>query len=174
MTKLFYTLLLVLLIHPTFAQETKLDIQFNHEWSLKKFLVKQVRGPEARSLSYSLPYVHSATIKLTLNLDGQVIDLGFIEKAENDVFNKLFEKLARTTSGKWRFNEISEDVDKVYVILPFLHRTPPDLDSDFPKDLDAQFTAYHKSLSFEKLEGCDESNCIIWEEIKNVTGPRVR
>ena len=174
MIKSVITLLIFLVVITTVAQETKLDIQFDHEWSLKKFLVKQVRGPETRSLPARLPYVHSVTIKLTIDLKGEVIDLGYIEKAEDDVFNKLFEKLVRSTSGKWKIIEASDKVGQVYVIIPYLHRTPPDDRSKYPKDLEEQFTTYHNNLSFADIEGCDATNCIILPQITNYTGTPVR
>ena len=174
MLKLVVLFLMPLTVNTAVAQKTKLNLEFDHEWSLWKYLVIQVRGPETRSLAYREPYVHSATIKLTINLNGEITDLGFIEKAEDEVYNELFEKLARTTSGKWKFVEIADSVEQIYVILPFLHKTPPDLKADYPLDLEEQFNTYHKSLSFETLEGCDETNCVIWKQNRNYTGVPIR
>ena len=174
MIKPVFTLLLFLLSDAVFAQETKLEVQFDHEWGLWKYLVKQVSVAESRSLPGRIPYVHSATVKLTLDLEGKIIDFSFIERAKDEDFNKMFERMARSTSGKWKFVEVAEEVEQVYVIIPFLHRTPPDLESDYPKDLEKEFNNYHSSLSFETLEGCNESNCVIWKQIRNVTGATVR
>ena len=174
MKTILYIILMILAPSFVFAQETKLDIAFDHESSLKKFLVKQISVSESRSIPAREPYVHSITIRLTLDLEGEVIDLSFIEKAKDDDFNNMFERWTRSTSGKWKFNEIGEEVEQVYVIIPYLHRTPPDDRSKYPKDLEEQFTAYHNSLSYENIEGCDETNCVIWKQITNYTGTPVR
>lgn len=169
-------LIAIILLFPSciLAQETKMEIQFDHEWSLRKFLVTQVSIDEGKSLPGREPYVHSATLKLAINLDGKVTDLGFIERAQDDDFNKMFERMARSTSGKWKFVEIADNVEVVYVIIPFLHKTPPSLKSKYPKELEEQFNVYHKSLSFETIEGCNASNCFISEQIRNYTGTPVR
>ena len=174
MIKSVVTLLLLQVVNTAVAQESKLEIQFDHEWSLRKFLVTQVSVAEGKSIPGRKPYVHSATLKLALNISGEVTALEFIERAEDNDFNIMFERMARSTSGKWKFVEVAEEVEQVYVIIPFLHRTPPDLESEYPKELEEQFNNYHKSLSFENFEGCNETNCIIWKQIRNYTGTPVR
>ena len=174
MAKFISIFLMLLMTTSVMAQKTKLDIQFDHESSLWKYLVKQVRGPETRIIPAMLPYAHSSTIKLTLDLEGEIIDLQFIEKAEKEIFNQIFEKLARSTNGKWKFTEVSEEVKQVYVIIPFLHLTPPDSQADYPTALKQHFTDYHNSLSYKDIEGCNETNCVIWKQIINYTGTPVR
>ena len=93
--------------------------------SLEKYMVIQLSRDEARPLKKRLPYIHSATLNLTIDLEGKLLHVDFVERAEEEDFNQLFERWVRSTSDKWKVTNVPKGVGTLNIILPFLQKTSP-------------------------------------------------
>lgn len=160
--------------HLGIAQETKLDIEFEHEWTLSKFLNIHVTGKGTRKFEARTPYVHSGTLDLTINLQGKILHVDFIEKNEKEDMNTFFKLLAMETDGLWNPVNVPNGTESVHVIIPILYRTKPEFDKDDRPDLIQQFQEYHQGLNISQLEVCKNSPCALKPETLIVTYPSVR
>ncbi|KYG77852.1 MULTISPECIES: hypothetical protein [Roseivirga] len=166
-------LLMFLLTNTCFSQK-ELKIEFQDEMSLAKYMVVQLGREEAKPLKKRLPYIHSATLNLTIDLKGKILQVDFVERAEEEDFNQLFERWVRSTSGKWKVTDAPGGVETLNIIIPFLQKTPPYAGYKDWTDLIEKFQNYHTSLSPDNIENCEASSCIIVHEIVNVMYPAVR
>ena len=135
--------------------------------SLEKYMVIQLSRDEARPLKKRLPYIHSATLNLTIDLEGKLLHVDFVERAEEEDFNQLFERWVRSTSGKWKVTNVPKGVQTLNIIIPFLQKTPPDPALKGWDSLSRKFQTYHQSLSADNIENCEKGSCIILNDIVN-------
>ncbi|MBO6494176.1 MULTISPECIES: hypothetical protein [Roseivirga] len=164
--KAILSVILLLNTLSCFSQQN-LSIEFQDERSLKKYLVYQMSREEAKKLKERPPYVHSATLNLTIDLKGKMLQVDFVERAEEEDFNQLFERWARSTSGKWKVTGVPKGVETLNIIIPFLQKTPPDPALKGWDSLSRKFQTYHQSLSADNIENCEKGSCIILNEIVN-------
>ena len=167
-------LLLTLITSQGISQSGDYDIKFDHEWSLMKFFNKHVSGKETYKFAERSPYVHSGTVDLTIDLEGKILEVDFIEKNEKDDMNTFFKHLAMDTDGLWKPMNVPDGVDTMHVIIPILYRTQPVYPKDDRPDLIKKFQEYHNSLKTNQLEVCKDSLCVILPEVSIISGPRVR
>ncbi len=159
-------LFMLLLMNTCFSQK-ELKIEFQDKMSLEKYMVIQLSRDEARPLKKRLPYIHSATLNLTIDLEGKLLHVDFVERAEEEDFNQLFERWVRSTSGKWKVTNVPKGVQTLNIIIPFLQKTPPDPALKGWDSLSRKFQTYHQSLSADNIENCEKGSCIILNDIVN-------
>jgi|TARA_Y100000813_G_C24029316_1_gene288956 hypothetical protein len=79
--------------------------------------VRKPRNSKKELLTY-----HSATLNLTIDLEGKVLQVDFVEKAEEEDFNQLFERWVRSTSVKWKVTNVPKGVGTLNIIIPLLQK----------------------------------------------------
>ena len=127
---------------------------------------------EAKKLKERAPYVHWATLNLTIDLDGNIQKVDFVERTEEEDFNQLFERWARSTSDKWKVTNVPKGVGTLNIIIPLLQKNPPYISGyDDWTDLIKKFQKYHQSLSPDNVRNCDAGSCLIFDEMINVIYP---
>ena len=77
---------------------------------------------EAKKLKERAPYVHWATLNLTIDLDGNIQKVDFVERTEEEDFNQLFERWVRSTSVKWKVTNVPKGVGTLNIIIPLLQK----------------------------------------------------
>ena len=174
MKKLYLTLILALISNIIMAQHGDYDIKFDHEWSLYKFLNIKVTGKGTRKFEARQPYVHSGTLDLTIDKEGKIVHIDFIEQNEKEDMNTFFKQLAMDTDGLWKPVNVPDGVETMHVIIPILYRTKPEFNKDDRLDLVQKFQEYHQSLKTDDLAVCKDSFCAIKPEVLIVSYPSVR
>ena len=153
------------------GQSSNFNIEFTHEWNYQKFFNKQISGKGTSKFAEREPYVHSATIDLTLDLQGKIISVDFIEKNEKEDMNNFFKELVNDTNNLWKPVNVPAGVTTVHVIIPFLYRTAPYSKDDDRPDLIQQFTSYHDGLSQGLNDKYSDGNYIVIPQVYIYSGP---
>ena len=174
MIKPVFTLLLFLLSDAVFAQESKLEVEFDHEWGVEKYLLKNKLWRGTRKLAERPPYVHSLTIDLEIGLNGKIIGSELLEKTAEEDINTFWLNLALDTDSLWKPVNVPEGSNTVHVIIPIIFRTPPYKSSDDRPGLIEKFRDDHTRLNKEIDQLHPKGNYIVIPEIFTFTGARPR
>jgi len=113
-------------------------------------------------------FVYSLTLDILIDEDGNVGNVGLIEKSTNDKFDSYLLRKIRDTSGMWEIKGNKTQSSTYHIIVPYRLKILPKYSKIDIEERESKSDTYkrqHDNLKIDDLAGYDKSSTIILNEV---------
>ena len=162
-------LTLILSIYYTASGQEKLDAKFSaYDGDVTEYLrdgffkeFREIFNPDG-------DFVYSLTLDILIDEDGNVGNVGLIEKSTNDKFDSYLLRKISETSCMWEIKGNNTQSSTYHIIVPYRLKIFPQyskIDVEEREIKSDKYKRQHENLTIDDLAGYDKSSTIILNEV---------